>query len=88
MKDEEWEIENGIVMKEGKIYVLEGKLRREIIRLHHDIPVGGHGGRLKTMELVTRNYWWPGVMKEVGKYWIDAMLVRDTRIKVKYWQRS
>ena len=40
----------------------------EIIQLHHDIPVGGHGGRWKTTELVTRNYWWPGVMKKVGKY--------------------
>ena len=20
------------------------------------------------MELVTRNYWWPGVMKDVGRY--------------------
>jgi len=40
----------------------------EIIQLHHDIPVGGHGGRWKTTELVTRNYWWLGVMKKVGKY--------------------
>jgi len=31
LKDEEWEIENGIVMKEGKIYVPEGELRGEII---------------------------------------------------------
>jgi len=44
-------------MKEGRIYVLEGELREEIIRLHHDTPVGGHGGRWKTAELVARNYW-------------------------------
>jgi len=68
LKNEEWEIEDGIVMKEGKIYVPERKLREEIIQLHYDTPVGGHGGRWKTTELVTRNYWWPGVTKEVGKY--------------------
>jgi len=68
LKEEEWEIENRIVMKEGKIYVPEGKLRGEIIQLHHDTLVGGHEGRWKTTELVTRNYWWPGVTKEVGKY--------------------
>ena len=68
LKDEEWEIEDGVVLKEGRIYVPEGKLRREVIQLHHDTPVGGHGGRWKTTELVTRNYWWPGVTKEVGKY--------------------
>ena len=31
LKDEEWKIEEGIVMKEGRIYVLEGELRGEII---------------------------------------------------------
>ena len=40
----------------------------EIIWLHHDVPIAGHGGRWKTTELVTRNYWWPEVTKDVGKY--------------------
>jgi len=68
LRDEEWEIEDGVVLKEGRIYVLEGELKGEIVQLHHDTPVGGHGGRWKTTELVTRNYWWPGVTKEVGRY--------------------
>jgi len=29
LKDEEWEIENGIVIKKKRIYVLEGELRRK-----------------------------------------------------------
>jgi len=45
LKDEEWEIENGIVMKEGRIYVPEGELRGKIIQLHHDTSVEGHGER-------------------------------------------
>jgi len=45
LKDEEWGIENGIVLKEERIYVPEGDLRREIIQLHHDTPLGGHRGR-------------------------------------------
>jgi len=56
LKDEEWEIEDGIVMKEERIYVPEGELRGKIIQLHHNTPVGGHGGRWKIAELVTRNY--------------------------------
>jgi len=68
LRDEEWKIEDGIIMKERRIYMPEGELRSEVIWLHHNTPVGEHGGRWKTMELVTRNYWWPGVMKEVGKY--------------------
>jgi len=68
LRDKEWEVEDRIVMKEGRIYVLEGDLRREIIQLHHDTLVGGHGRRWKMMELIGRNYWWPGIMKEVGRY--------------------
>jgi len=30
--------------------------------------VAGHGERWKIVELVTRNYWWPGVTRDVGKY--------------------
>jgi len=68
LRDEEWEIEDGVVLKEGRIYVPEGELRGEVIRLYHNTPVGGHRGRWKMTELVTRNYWWLGVMKEVGRY--------------------
>jgi len=32
------------------------------------VPVAGHGGRWKITELVTRNYWWSGITKDVGKY--------------------
>ena len=36
--------------------------------MHHDVLAAGHGGRWKTVELVTRNYWWPGVTRDIGKY--------------------
>ena len=56
-------------MKEGKVYVPKNEeLRTVIIQLHHDVPMIGHGGKLKTVELVTRNYWWPGMTREVGRY--------------------
>ena len=58
----------GVVIKKGQIYMLEGELRGEVIQLHHNTPVEGHGRRQKTTELVTRNYQWLGVTKEVGKY--------------------
>ena len=45
LRDKEWEIDNGVVLKEGRIYVPEGELRGEVIWLYHDTPVGGYGGR-------------------------------------------
>ena len=69
LKGNKWKIEGDLVLKEGKIYVLKDEeLRVEIIRLHHDIPAARHRGRWKTVELVTRDYWWPGVTRDVGKY--------------------
>ena len=57
------------MLKENKMYVLKDEeLRAEIIWLYYDVPVAGHGGRWKTMELVTRNYWWPGVTRGMGRY--------------------
>ena len=43
-------------------------LRTEVIWLHHDTLVGEYGEQWKTVELVTRNFWWPGVTREVKKY--------------------
>ena len=58
-----------MVLKEGKVYVLKDKkLRVEVIRLHHNVLAAGHRGRWKTVELVTRNYWWPGVTRDMGRY--------------------
>jgi len=31
LRDEEWKIEDGVVLKEGRIYVPEGELRGEVI---------------------------------------------------------
>ena len=57
LTNKEWQIEKGLVLKEKKVYVLKNeKLRVEIIQLYYNMPIAGHGGQWKTMELVTRNY--------------------------------
>jgi len=44
LRDEEWREVDGVMYKEGKMYVpKDDKLRAEIIGLHHDTPMGGHG---------------------------------------------
>jgi len=69
LQGNEWQIEGGLVLKEGKVYVLKDEeLRIEIIWWHHNILAVGYGGKWKTAELVTRNYWWPGVTRDVGRY--------------------
>ena len=69
LRGNEWQIEGELVLKEGKVYLPKDKeLRAEVIWLHHDVLAVGHGERWKTVELVMRNYWWPGITRDVGKY--------------------
>ena len=45
LRDEEWREVDGVMYKEGKVYVpRDNKLRAEIIRLHHDMLIKGHKG--------------------------------------------
>ena len=52
LRDEKQREVDSIIYKEGKVYV----------------PVEGYEGQQKTVELVTRNFWWPGIMKKVKRY--------------------
>jgi len=46
LRDKEWREEDGLMLKEGKVYVPKDEvLRVEIIRLHHEMLMRGHGGQ-------------------------------------------
>ena len=84
LQEEEQQIEGDLVLKEEKVYVPKKEvLRVEIIWLHHDILVAEHGEKWKIMELVTKNYWWPGVMSDVGKYVEDYDIYHRMKNKME-----
>ena len=69
LRDEEQREVDSVMYKEGKVYVSKNDiLRAEIIRLYHNILVEEHGGQWKIVELVTRNFLWPEVTKEMKRY--------------------
>jgi len=46
LRNKEWREVNSIIYKERKVYIPKDNiLRAEIIRLHHNIPVGEHRGQ-------------------------------------------
>ncbi|KAF9798446.1 hypothetical protein IEO21_10721 [Rhodonia placenta] len=66
---DEWNAEQGLLLFRGMVYVPKNaELQWDIVKIHHDSPIAGHGGRAKTLELVSWNYWWPGMSKLVNKY--------------------
>ena len=69
LRNDEWQEKDGLVTLNGKVYVPKDPLlRHDIVHLHHDTPTTGHPGRWKTLELVSCNYWWPGISQYVSQY--------------------
>jgi hypothetical protein len=55
-----WTEEEGVLLFKGLIYLPE-TLRREYVSRIHGLPMHGHQGISKTLERVSRNYYFPGM---------------------------
>ena len=61
--------DDGILLFANKTFVPSNKaLRLEILESLHDEPSAGHLGRTKTLDLVSRYYYWPGIRSSVEEY--------------------
>ena len=50
LRNDEWQIEDDLILKERKMYMLRDEsLRLEIIWLYYDILIVGYGGQWKTV---------------------------------------
>jgi hypothetical protein len=67
VKSAEWSESDGLLMFHGRIYVPKGReLRHCIVEQHHDMRIARHALHFKTLELVSRNYWWPQMSCYIG----------------------
>ncbi|QRW19746.1 Retrotransposable element Tf2 protein [Rhizoctonia solani] len=64
----DYEMEAGLLFYQGRIVVPDvGTLRTDLLQIFHNSPLAGHPGRQQTLELVSRNYYWPGIRADT--YW-------------------
>src|ERR1700726_855078 len=69
VRSAEWTETDGLLAFRGKIYIPnDHDIHRCIVAQHHDSLVAGHLGRWKTLELISRNYWWPQLSWFVAVY--------------------
>ena len=57
-----WSWQDGLLLHDNLVYVPhDDALCVELMRTHHDDPLAGHYGVAKTFELLSRNYYFPGM---------------------------
>ncbi|KAF8752947.1 hypothetical protein RHS01_07465 [Rhizoctonia solani] len=80
----DYKMEAGLLFYQGRIVVPDvGTLRTDLLRIFHDSPLAGHPGRQQTLELVSRNYYWPGIHADT--YWhVDSCKTCQCICKPKY----
>jgi transposase InsO family protein len=82
VKSAEWSESDGLLVFHGKIYVPKDReLRCRIIEQHHDTHITGHAGHFKTLELVSRNYWWPQMSHYIGVHVKTCDLCNWTKVQ-------
>jgi hypothetical protein len=63
------EEKDGLLTYDGLIWIPEDdELRLRILRDNHDAKSAGHPGRARTLELVSRTFYWPQQRKYVNRY--------------------
>lgn len=61
-------LENGLIRKGERVYLPTDELQLRVLRESHDAPLGGHLGQDKTLEVVRRSFYWPGMDTFVRRY--------------------
>lgn len=71
---------DGFYRCQGKIVVPNyNDLRTRIIRELHDSPYAGHRGIERTLELVQREFWWPGITSDVRRQVLGCELCQRNK---------
>ena len=63
-----FELLDGILFKDGLMCIPNEDLQLQVLRERHDSKTAGHFGISKTVDLVSRDFWWPGLKDSVTKY--------------------
>ncbi|QRW25610.1 Transposon Tf2-1 polyprotein [Rhizoctonia solani] len=64
-----WKIDNGLLYYHDWIYVPnEPEIRRAVLESRHDNPSTEHPGQFRTLDLLSRDYYWSGMKQSVTKY--------------------
>src|SRR5260221_789607 len=65
----EWTCAEGVVLYQGKVYIPDNpQLHHNLVHEHHSTIVPRHPRHWKILDLVSWNYWWPGLSRYITKF--------------------
>jgi transposase InsO family protein len=68
-KFKDYVLQNGLLRYQNRVVVPDDeKIKHLLLLLFHDSPVSGHPGQARSLELVSRSYYWPGMKAWVNRY--------------------
>uniref|UniRef100_A0A8C5QE97 Gypsy retrotransposon integrase-like protein 1 n=1 Tax=Leptobrachium leishanense TaxID=445787 RepID=A0A8C5QE97_9ANUR len=59
--------QDGFLLYKQKIFVPTAAIL-SVLQYCHDSLLGGHGGTLKTTDLISRSFWWPQMAEDIMSY--------------------
>ena len=72
---QDWNYKNRLLLYREIVYIphsIEDTLQQQIVKMYHNLLSTRHPDWYKIYELVSRNYWWPGMTTFVKKYVIGC----------------
>jgi hypothetical protein len=68
-KFKDYSLTNNLLRYQGRVMVPnEEKIKRLLASLFHDSPMSGHPGQSRTLELISRDYYWAGMKAWINRY--------------------
>ena len=65
---ERYYIEDGYLMRANKLCLPESSLRLLLLQESHGGGLMGHFGRDKTLDMLSKNYYWPKMFRDVNRF--------------------
>ena len=72
--------ETKMLLFDNLVYVPQDtNIQLDILKMFHDSPVSGHLGSAKTLELISRQFYWPGIRRFVKRYIFNCSICKRAK---------
>jgi hypothetical protein len=73
-------VRNGLIFSGNQLLIpADNEIKTTLLKEAHDIPIGGHVGITKTLDLLSRSFFWPRIQSDVRDYVLSCRLCQENK---------